>query len=280
MLGEFYDDTLRLGGVEIPRHPVALVNVIDTIYDGQLWGIAGLGSNLANRQVNASTILWDYMYQLGYIKKRLFSVWLDRLDAKEGTILFGGEDKSKANGKLRSSPLTSVVSTPRGDDFLEWSINLTAVVRREEGAGVEESLINGTYNTILDTGSPNMYVPQDLYDIVAAPLNVTLRTYRNTSYVPCSFRSSPQSLRFDFAGKNGAQGPAVRVPYREIIYPFGMPTILGEVRSEDGTELCYLGILSNGGAPLFILGTTFIRSAYVVFDADNLELRIAQSKWT
>lgn len=280
MLGEFYNDTVRFGGIQIPQHPIALADVIDTIYDSQTWGIMGLGSNLANRQVNASTIPWDYLYQLGYIKKRLFSVWLNHIDAKEGTIVFGGVEKSKAKGKLRSSPLTSVVSTPHGDDFFEWSINLTALSRRDEKTGDEEALVNSTYNTIFDTGSPNMYVPQDLYDTVAAPLNVSIRTYRNTSYVRCSLRKSSQSLRFDFAGKEGVQGPTIRVPYGEIIYPFGMPANLGEVRSEDGTELCYLGILSNGGAPLFILGTTFIRSAYVVYDADSLELRIAQSKWT
>ncbi|KAF1969937.1 acid protease [Bimuria novae-zelandiae CBS 107.79] len=228
MLGEYYNDIISIGGVAVPQYPLALVEVIDTIYEAQTWGIMGLGSDLTNDQ--------------------------------EGTILFGGIDESKAEGELKSAPLT----------FTEWSVNLTSL----------EPVISGTYNTILDTGSPNMYVPQALYDTIAEPLNVTLRTYRNTPYVPCSLRSSADSLHFEFAGKDRAERPEVRVPYSEIIYPFGMPANLGEVRSENGTELCYLGILSNGGAPIFLLGNTFIRSAYVVYDADALELRIAQSRWS
>ena len=279
MLGEFYNDTIGIGGARIPQHPVALVEVIDTIYDAQTWGIVGLGSNLVNRDVNASVVLWDYLHRLCFIQKRLFSVWLNSQDAKEGAILFGGVDKSKAKGKLRSSPLASIVPTPSGNDFAEWSVTLSSLTRHHGNSSYEEPIINRTYTALLDTGSPNIYVPQDLYETIAAPLNVTLRTYRNTSYVPCSFRSSSDSLRFEFAGKDGAQGPRIRVPYSEIIYRFGMPANLGEVRSEDGTELCYLGVLSAQGLPIALLGNTFIRSAYVVYDADNLELRMAQSKW-
>ncbi|KAF2442065.1 acid protease [Karstenula rhodostoma CBS 690.94] len=279
MLGEFYNDTLGIGGVALPQFPVALVNVIDTIYDAQIWGIVGLGSQLQNRNVPGSVILWENLYKLGHIGKRLFSVWLNHQDAKKGTILFGGVDKSKAHGALKSTPLTSVVQTPHGDDFTEWSVNLTSLTRRVDQAGSEEPLLRTTYNAIVDTGSPNMYVPQYLYDTLAAPLNVTLRTYRNTSYVPCSLRSWSGSLHFTFAGKDGAPGPQVRVPYSEIIYPFGMPANLGEVRSEEGTALCYLGVLSNNGSGIFLLGNSFIRSAYVVYDADNLELRMAQSRW-
>jgi hypothetical protein len=204
---------------------------------------------------------------------------LNSQDAKEGTILFGGVEKFKAKGKLKSAPLASVVPTPDGDSFVEWSVTLNSLTRRYGHSSYEEPITNRTYTALLDTGSPNMYVPQDIYEIIAAPLNVTLRTYRNTSYVPCSFRSSPDSLQFEFAGRDDTQGPQIRVPYSEIIYRFGMPANLGEVRSEDGTELCYLGVLSAEGLPIVLLGTTFIRSAYVVYDADKLELRMAQSNW-
>jgi hypothetical protein len=60
MLGEFYNDTIGIGSAQIPQHPIALVEVIDTIYDAQTWGIVGLGSNLANRDVNVPVVLWDY----------------------------------------------------------------------------------------------------------------------------------------------------------------------------------------------------------------------------
>lgn len=281
MLGEFYNDTINIGHATLPQFPIALVNVIDTIYDAQTWGIAGLGSNLANRQVPGSVILYDQLYAQNYISHRLFSVWLNSQDAQRGTILFGGIDASKSHTPLKSSPLTSIVQTPRGPDFTDWSIALTSLTRRNGTTGRDEPLINKTYSAILDTGSPNMYLPEPLYSTIAAPLNVTYRTYRNTSYVPCTQRSSPDSLSFTFAGmtEDVEGGPQIRVPYSEIVYPFGMPANLGEVRGEDGSELCYLGVLSNNGSGLFLLGNSFIRSAYVVFDAGGLEMRLGQAVW-
>ncbi|KAL5416181.1 hypothetical protein PMIN03_002220 [Paraphaeosphaeria minitans] len=236
MFGEFYNDTIGIGGVALPQ----LI----------------LRSSMSSTQ---STMRKHGAFAL-------FSVWLNHQNAKEGTLLFGSVDKSKAHGGLKSAPLTSVVQTPNGNDFTEWSVNLASLTRRAGQAGSEEPLLRTTQNAILDTGSPNMYVPQYLYDALAAPLNVTL----------CS---SPDSLHFTFAGKDGSDGPQIRVLYSEIIYLFGMPANPGEVRSEDGTELCYLGVLSNNGSGIVLLGNTFIRSAYVVYDADDLELRMAQSRW-
>ena len=64
------------------------------------------------------------------------------------------------------------------------------------------------------------------------------------------------------------------MPVLEIIYPYGAPSNIGNVTAEDGTELCYLGLIGNPGS-LALLGDTFIRSAYIVYDVDNLQVSMA-----
>ena len=120
-----------------------------------------------------------------------------------------------------------------------------------------------------------MYLPLDVADAVAAGMNAT--TYQGFPYVPCEQRSSSKSLEFGF-DSNGKTGPRITVPYGEIIYPYGDPANIGNVTAEDGTELCYLGLIGTEG-PVFLLGDTFIRSVYLVYDVDGLEVRMARPRY-
>ena len=117
-----------------------------------------------------------------------------------------------------------------------------------------------------------MYLPPAIADSVATRLGAT--TQQNFTYVPCSLRQD-QSQSLDFCFGNSS-GPRIKVPVPEIIYPFGAPSNIGNVTAEDGTELCYLGLIGNPG-PLALLGDTFIRSAYIVYDVDNLQISMAQA---
>ena len=126
---------------------------------------------------------------------------------------------------------------------------------------------------MLDSGSPNMYLPTAVADAVNELLGAT--SYEGFPYVNCSLRDNmAQSLTFSF--DNNGTGPSINVPVPEIIYPFGDPANIGNVTAVDGTPLCYLGLIGTPG-PIFLLGDTFIRSAYVVYDVDNLEVSMAQA---
>jgi hypothetical protein len=102
-------------------------------------------------------------------------------------------------------------------------------------------------------------------------------------YVPCTLRSSLRDyLEFEFPMREKVEGcgsvVSIRVAYTEIIYPFGYPVTVPLVRDENGAEMCYFGIVPTDGF-VRLLGATFVRSAYLVFDADKMEIRAAQAKW-
>lgn len=264
----------------------AIGNIPPEIYKAGIYGLFGVGSRYGealftnpsspfagNKSATYDTI-YDQLKRHGYIKKRLFSIWLNKQSAKVGSILFGGIDKAKYHGQLKSTPV--LLSGP-DKLFTGWTVNLTSVSRIDGSSGAKDVLLepSGGLSTILDTGSPNMYMPSALANTVATQLNATMVS--GFAYVSCQFRKSRDALEFKFAGPTG--GPRIIVPYPEIIYPFGAPSNLGNVTANDGTELCYLGLIPTDGF-IRLLGDTFLRSAYVVFDVDNLEVSMAQAAYT
>ena len=155
-------------------------------------------------------------------------------------------------------------------------MNLTLIAIVDGPVAKSPLTANGsTITTVLDSGSPNMYLPPAVADAVAEDMNAT--TYQGFPYVSCVERSSNKSLEFgfDFAG---GKGPRIKIPYGEIIYPYGDPANIGNVTAADGTRLCYLGLIGTPGG-LTLLGDTFMRSTYLVFDVDNLEVRMAKVRY-
>jgi hypothetical protein len=286
MLGEYYNDTVTIGGITLINQSLAVTQAPKIIVEGGLLGIMGLGprrgsaayampwSPVRGDYEKAPLPVWEHAFEEGVFRPKLFSVWLNDQAAKSGTILFGGVDETKFEGELRTVPLTH--ST---DEFSEWAVKLTSVGRVDDDTGHTESLTNLTWSirTSLDTGSPNMYLPAPVCDAIYKTMNVTLHPSPSEPYVSCSLRSARNSLAFGFPGKAGMEGPTIRAPYAEMIYPFGLPTRLGEVRGENGEELCHLGIIPSPG-PVYLVGATALRSAYVVYDAERLEVSMAQAK--
>lgn len=174
------------------------------------------------------------------------------------------------------------------DRFDHWEINLSSIARIDEN-GTRELLTpaNLSLSVIPDTGSPNIYLPPSIVRAMTSTLNITLvqpSPSETFLYVACSLRSSKTAFEFAFPGRKGTGGavgnggPRIKVPLADIIYRFGDPANIGEVRNEEGVELCYLGLNAIEG-PIRLLGATMLRSAYIVFDAENLEIRMAQARW-
>ena len=230
-----------------------------------------LSPNFGNPDATFPTI-YDQLQLQGYTDRRLFSIWLHDQSAKKGSILFGGVDHSKYRGQLQSLPVIL-----EDNIFTSWAVNLTSVVYKDCSRNKTQALTADDFEitVILDTGSPNMYLPSSLVNKITSRMGAIL--YQGTPYVSCDLRQSPESLEFGL-GKNG-HGLRITVPYSEIIYPYGFPADRGNVNADDddGSPLCYLGLIGTDGS-IFLLGDTFIRSAYVVYDVDHLRILMAPVK--
>ncbi|KAF3044560.1 hypothetical protein E8E11_005810 [Didymella keratinophila] len=291
VVGQYYNDTLSVAGLpSLPNATFAVGNLPPLLYVQGNRGIFGVGTKLSESvyagptspyrgDLNKTyTPLWKKFALAALEGKRMFSVWLNAQGARTGTVQFGGEDAAKYQGKLASVPLNL---EPDGR-VREWNVNLTGVARvpgvTREQASTRLTPNNYSVDVTLDSGSPNMYVPTALYEDNVKDLNAT-EVINGAPYVPCSLRSAREvSLVFEFATRTREDMAKIRVPYSEIVYLLGLPVTVPPVENRNGERMYYFGILLNDG-PVRLLGATFLRSAYVVFELDQKELRLAQSEW-
>lgn len=263
---------------------MAVGDVPPQLFEAGIFGIVGLGSRLAESTYrNPSSpfsgnpnktfpTIYDQLQSHGYTSKRAFSLWLNDISATTGSIIFGGIDTSKYHSPLISLPVQLMRNT-----FADWAVALTSVSQTSPSNSDGTKLLtpqNFSIYAILDSGSPNNYLPTAIAEGIASSMNATM--HDGTPYVPCAFRQAHDSyVTFGFGGPGG---PNISVPYPALIYPYGAPANIGNVTDKDGRPLCYLGLIGTNGT-IFLLGDTFIRSAYLVYDVDDRQVAMAPVRY-
>ncbi|KAK3989894.1 aspartic peptidase domain-containing protein [Cladorrhinum sp. PSN332] len=237
----------------------ALQNVIFGIGQASTdlaWGIGGIGHGIGfNTRYNN---LIDELYVQGITRSRAFSISLgSQFDDNAGTVVFGGVDTRKFSGTIhRFDNLPPQMEGKRDGPWRYW-IQLDSVGLTKPGE-VPHIYVNSSMPALLDTGSTWTYLPPKIAEQLARDLNAT--GWEDGSYeVPCSMKSHPGFVDFAFGNLT------IHVPYAEFVTEFE-------------ASYCALGVLpreeQTGRA---ILGDSFLRSAYVIFDQTNQDLYLARS---
>lgn len=131
---------------------------------------------------------------------------------------------------------------------------------------------NFPFAAVLDTGSSLSYLPEqmvsDIYDAVSAVWDQE----SGAAFVPCDVANVDAAFIFTFSGIDISVGMD-----EMVIRP--RPNSRGQVpRFRDGTEACIFGI-APAITSISILGDTFLRSAYLVYDLANNEISMAQTRF-
>lgn len=223
-------------------------------------GILGIGYAVNEVQVNrAGGQPYDNLPALlaknGDINTNAYSLWLNDLDASTGSILFGGVDTEKYTGTLSKLPII-----PEQGVYAEFIIAMTALGQN----GNEGSIFkNENVPVLLDSGSSLMYLPDNVVESLYKTFNAQYDQTQGAAFVDCSLADQDGSLDFTFSS------PTISVPYNELVIVAGY---------QRGEPVCILGI-GPAGNSVCVLGDTFLRSAYVVYDLDNNEIGIAQTNF-
>lgn len=109
---------------------------------------------------------------------------------------------------------------------------------------------------IVDSGTTLSILPRSLVESLAAKFPGATYDGSGGYTVPCSYRDQKGSVTFGFGTY-----ATVSVSYSDFIWVSG--------------NTCYLGASWSGSLGLNILGASFLRGAYVVFDQDNSALYMA-----
>ncbi|RMD43474.1 hypothetical protein DV735_g1647, partial [Chaetothyriales sp. CBS 134920] len=259
-VGDYVSDTLGFGGVTLTEFQFG---VGSTSTSSQ--GVLGIGYEINEVQYNRADLasypnLPAALVNAGYIQSNAYSLWLNDLDASTGTILFGGVNTAKYTGDLLTVPVIQTYG-----DYYTLSIALTAV--GVNGDNISSSSL--PLAVLLDSGSTLTYLPNDIVSSIYDQVNAVYDSSSGAAYALCSLQDSDGYLEFNFSGQK------ITVAYNELLI---------EVSNSNGQQLtfrngeaaCLFGIAPADDS-MSVLGDTFLRSAYVVYDLANNEISLAQT---
>jgi hypothetical protein len=276
--GDYITDSFTIGKQTMKNLTMGLARKATSAATGIMGVSFASGESIVDNEEGQGEInpqpypsLLDVMKQQGLISTRAFSLYLDDLAADTGSILFGGYDKAKFKGDLG---ILQIQRDARSKTYSSFSVILNSVGVTDSTGSTVLTTSNMPNVILLDSGSAFTLIPSDLLDQLVRYFGAV--QYENFHWVvPCALDGLTGTLDYQFSGPTG---PLVSVPFTELVVPIIDLATGYHFTDSDGDPLCRLGLSAPMSADMpLILGDTFLRSAYVVYDLDNLQIGIAQT---
>ncbi|KAK4447594.1 mitochondrial elongation factor g 1-like protein [Podospora aff. communis PSN243] len=267
--GDYFTDVFEIGGATLNNMTMGLGIRTDIAY-----GLVGVGYAL-NEAIVGSTQETSSAYpnlpvnmmEEGLIITVAYSLWLNDLDASSGSILFGGIDTEKYHGNL-----TKINIYPIQHAFTAFVVAFTSLEAFSPSGSDTLTSSSFPVPVVLDSGTTLSYLSTDLASQVWKEVGAIYSSQFQLAVLPCKMRNSQGYFSFGFAGPNG---PRINVSMGELVLDLtdGQPPIFNNGPYK-GMDACEFGIQNFTSAP-YLLGDTFLRSAYVVYDLVNNQVGIA-----
>ncbi|CAG9995081.1 unnamed protein product [Clonostachys byssicola] len=274
--GDYFNDTVHIGSVSIKNQQLGLA--LQSLRPTGIMGL-GLSANVATRQKYKTIV--DNLVDQGFIDRAAFSLYLNDLESDSGTVLFGAIDQKKFIGNLTVLPLTSQQA---GSQVTSFNVKLLGFdLLNPDGKNILD-LSNFNANTILDSGSTISLLPDKQVQQIWKQFGVVSIKGVLSPFVDCAYRGSRGDgyiFEFRFNGKT------IQVPMQEMVIDayadvqevFQDPSVARLFKGWD--RVCIFGISSTASfsvpSTFTLLGASFLRSAYVVYDLTNEQLAIGQA---
>lgn len=187
---------------------------------------------------------------------------MNDLQTPVGEILFGGVDTEKYGGDLITVPFVERIKGM----VIDFSILLEKVqMTNDKEAMIDLPTKNTPMFALLDSGSIQTILPDDIYDAIIQNLGAKTSSEHPMPVVSCAMIKNTTTVDFFFENDL-----IIKAPLSQFI------------ATVDGAKECTIWGLEKSSKMKYktiILGSSFLSSAYVVFDMDHKEASIAQSKW-
>jgi hypothetical protein len=263
--GDYFSDSIALGGQTIKSQQLGLA--LKTTVGTGIMGI-GFAANEATSDKYSSLV--QSMVSQGLIASQVYSLYLDDLKSSTGSIIFGGVDSAKYRPPLIALPLQPDSSSHTVDSF-------TVALSGVSGTGSSGNTTSFTADSfvlpvVLDSGTTITYLDDATTGAIYDAFGV-LQDSAGDALIDCALKQSSASISFAFGG---AGGPVIKVGLDQLIFDVDSGGF-GPTSDSPFGSTCAFGIQSGSGPDLFLLGDSFLRSAYVVYDLDNNEVALAQT---
>ncbi|EZF32786.1 Vacuolar protease A [Trichophyton interdigitale] len=213
---------------------------------GRFDGIMGMG--FSSISVNGITPPFYNMIDQGLIDEPVFSFYLGdtNKDGDQSVVTFGGSDASHFTGDMTTIPLRRKAY---------WEVDFDAISLGEDTAALENT------GVILDTGTSLIALPTTLAEMINTQIGAK-KSWNGQYTLDCSKRDSLPDVTFTLSGHNFTIGP-----HDYTLEVSG--TCISSFMGMDFPEPV---------GPLAILGDSFLRRYYSVYDLGKGTVGLAKAK--
>jgi hypothetical protein len=208
-------------------------------------------------------------------------LYLNDLSASTGSIIFGGMDTAKYHGSLLELPVVPS-KYPNGTAvFAELSVVMTSVgITGQQGNVVNFTTAGYKGSALLDSGTTFTYLQPKVVESIYQGLNVIDDTDQTgVPLIDCAILVNSPKLTVDY-GFGGANGMVLHVPIDELVFDLARFNLTEDDLPETGFKsTCGFGIFTSDDEDSSLLGDTFLRSAYVVYDLESNQIAIGQTNF-
>eukprot|EP01027_Heterolobosea_sp_BB2_P001175 GEZU01001785.1.p1 GENE.GEZU01001785.1~~GEZU01001785.1.p1 ORF type:complete len:292 (-),score=126.02 GEZU01001785.1:80-955(-) len=239
MDGYLSSDNVRVAGVTVRDQTFGEATTLASFFaQTNIDGILGLA--FPSIAADGVTPVFDEMVSQGLVQSPVFSVYLDSTPGDANSaIIFGGIDNNLYNGTIAYTPVTH-------EQY--WEIAFSDVY---VGGRNQHFCLFVKCSAIVDTGTSLIVGPTSAVEKLMSQINVAS---------DCSNIDSLPTISFNIGGQD---------------YPLTPAQYVIQEQADDGSMQCAAGIDDSQGLSFWILGDTFIRGYYTVFDRANSRVGFA-----
>lgn len=194
----------------------------------------------------------------GIINRLIYSLYLNKVNAKSGTVLFGAIDHEKYKGELVTLPILTNFSLFKNQMIVNTE-SLEVVGKKNDSPILDTQLLSSMAILLDSCTTISGFLKKTLTKLAESLGGGSMKS---SYYVDCSLVSKA-SLQMTI--KNST----IQMPMFQFVYSY--------------YGLCYLSFFeldSEENSSYIIFGQDFLRHLYVVFDFDGLEISLAQADYT
>lgn len=128
----------------------------------------------------------------------------------------------------------------------------------------ETNVLNTTMPAIVDTGTTLMIVPTEISSAIHKVIPGAEYDPMYGWRIPCAFADSSST-------------ESINIKLGDQDFPLMLKDLVRARMSQPSNGLCYSGV-AGASTPLVILGDTFLRNYYSVYDFGNARVGLAKAK--
>ncbi|KAJ4314187.1 hypothetical protein N0V84_009023 [Fusarium piperis] len=218
-------------------------------------GVMGASPWLSGWEGDYPLVL-DNLATQGFINSRAFSLDIRSISSDRGSVIFGGIDTRKFSGRLEKRPIIPGDDSP--DGYTRYWVYLDGLTLVQNGKKVPIFSKPTRQAVMLDSGYTLSTLPGPIVQAIVDSFPTAKSIPESPLYsVDCSVMDMAGTVDFLFGET------VIKVPYADFIW-----------KRPDGA--CRLGVFQDDNFP--VLGDTFLRAAYVVYDWDNRNIWLANNE--